>query len=106
MACCDSKLPFNSATSAAVWPSLFLSVTSAPASIRMPIIGGIVVGGGNHQRRDAVLRLGVDVGAALDQALRDVVGRVLPGTNMAPSAGEVWPAAIISGVSASRRTGL
>src|SRR4029453_9774664 len=42
IACAASRLPFSLATSAAVCPSLSLAETSAPASIRTPIIGGLL----------------------------------------------------------------
>ena len=105
MAWAASALPFSCATSARSCLDSFLASISAPASIRSPIIGGLLLRGGDHQRGHAGLRLGINVGAPLDQLLSDIVGPRAVGRKIAPSAGAIWLRAIINGVSPSGPAG-
>src|SRR5262245_12246234 len=102
MAWAASRFPFFCATSVAVKPCSFLSAGSAPASMRRPIIGALLC---DAAIISAVMPLLAWVSTAAPRPMSKAaisVGRALPGTKRAPSAGAVCAETTISGVSPSR----
>src|SRR6185295_5946427 len=72
-----------------------------PESIRIPIIGGLLWLAATINGVTPLFDLALTSAPRSIRPLAISIGRVLPGRNMAPSAGSDCPAAIINGVSAS-----
>src|SRR5262245_13561404 len=101
MACAASRFPFFAATSVAVKPCAFLSVASAPASMRRPIIGALLCDAAIIRAVMPFLAWALTAAPRSTIALAMSVGRALPGTKRAPSAGAACAETTISGVSPS-----